>query len=51
MGNSPNYSERIFGVFKRLHRRGYRGAALGLAICLTRWELSFGLSFRFGGQS
>jgi PAS domain S-box-containing protein len=33
IGIDPFYHERIFGVFKRLHRDEYPGAGMGLAIC------------------
>ncbi len=33
IGFEPQYSERIFGLFKRLHRDEYPGTGLGLAIC------------------
>jgi two-component system, chemotaxis family, sensor kinase Cph1 len=34
IGLEPQYTERIFGVFQRLHPRGrYPGAGIGLAIC------------------
>jgi light-regulated signal transduction histidine kinase (bacteriophytochrome) len=33
IGFEPEYSERIFGLFKRLHREEYPGTGLGLAIC------------------
>jgi light-regulated signal transduction histidine kinase (bacteriophytochrome) len=34
IGFSPEYSQRIFGVFKRLHqRREFPGSGIGLAIC------------------
>ena len=32
MGIDPRHSERIFGVFKRIHNDGYPGAGVGLAI-------------------
>lgn len=33
MGIDPQYHERIFGVFKRLHGREIPGTGIGLAIC------------------
>ena len=33
IGFEPQYAERIFGLFKRLHREDYPGTGLGLAIC------------------
>jgi light-regulated signal transduction histidine kinase (bacteriophytochrome) len=33
IGFDPQYAERIFGVFKRLHNRQYPGTGIGLAIC------------------
>ncbi|MDQ2839936.1 MAG: ATP-binding protein, partial [Acidobacteriota bacterium] len=37
------YAERIFGLFKRLHRDEYPGTGLGLAICQRIVE-------RYGGR-
>jgi PAS domain S-box-containing protein len=33
IGFEPQYAERIFGLFKRLHNQEYPGTGLGLAIC------------------
>lgn len=33
IGFKPEYAERIFGLFKRLHTDRYDGTGLGLAIC------------------
>lgn len=33
IGIAPAYHQRIFGVFKRLHRNEYSGTGIGLAIC------------------
>jgi light-regulated signal transduction histidine kinase (bacteriophytochrome) len=33
IGFEPQYAERIFGLFKRLHKNEYPGTGLGLAIC------------------
>lgn len=33
IGFEPQYAERIFGLFKRLHKDEYPGTGLGLAIC------------------
>jgi PAS domain S-box-containing protein len=33
IGFDPQYAERIFGLFKRLHKNAYPGTGLGLAIC------------------
>jgi light-regulated signal transduction histidine kinase (bacteriophytochrome) len=32
IGIDPRYSDRIFGMFKRIHNEGYPGAGVGLAI-------------------
>ena len=33
MGIDPEYHEKIFGMFKRLHRKNIPGTGIGLAIC------------------
>lgn len=43
IGFDPRYSERIFGLFKRLHKDEYPGTGLGLAICQRIIE-------RYGGK-
>jgi len=43
IGFSPTHSERIFGLFKRLHKDAYPGTGLGLAICRRIVE-------RYGGR-
>jgi PAS domain S-box-containing protein len=43
IGFEPQYSERVFGLFKRLHRDEYPGTGLGLAICKRIVE-------RYGGR-
>ena len=43
IGFEPQYAERIFGLFKRLHKDEYPGTGLGLAICKRIAE-------RYGGR-
>jgi signal transduction histidine kinase/CheY-like chemotaxis protein len=43
IGFAPVYAERIFGLFKRLHKTAYPGTGLGLAICRRIIE-------RYGGR-
>ena len=43
IGFDPQYAERIFGLFKRLHKDEYPGTGLGLAICKRIVE-------RYGGR-
>jgi signal transduction histidine kinase len=33
IGIDPEYSEQIFGIFKRLHSSTYEGTGIGLALC------------------
>ena len=43
IGFDPEYSERIFGLFRRLHKDDYPGTGIGLAICNRIVE-------RYGGR-
>jgi PAS domain S-box-containing protein len=43
IGFEPQYAQRIFGLFKRLHKEEYPGTGLGLAICQRIVE-------RYGGR-
>jgi light-regulated signal transduction histidine kinase (bacteriophytochrome) len=43
IGFDQQYAERIFGLFKRLHKNEYAGTGLGLAICKRIVE-------RYGGR-
>ena len=43
IGFEPQYADRIFGLFKRLHKDEYPGTGLGLAICKRVVE-------RYGGR-
>jgi PAS domain S-box-containing protein len=43
IGFEAKYAERIFGLFKRLHKEEYAGTGLGLAICKRIVE-------RYGGR-
>jgi light-regulated signal transduction histidine kinase (bacteriophytochrome) len=43
IGFEQQYAERIFGLFKRLHKEEYAGTGLGLAICQRIVE-------RYGGR-
>jgi light-regulated signal transduction histidine kinase (bacteriophytochrome) len=33
IGIEPEFSQQIFGIFKRLHGQNYPGTGIGLAIC------------------
>ena len=42
IGIKPEYSEQVFGVFKRLHGAAYPGTGIGLAICQRIVEMHGG---------
>jgi len=43
IGINPEYSQQVFGIFKRLHGHSYPGTGIGLAICQRIVE-------RYGGR-
>lgn len=49
IGFEQMYAERIFGLFKRLHKDAYAGTGLGLAIC-QRIVARYGGSMRAEGR-
>jgi signal transduction histidine kinase len=54
MGFEPQYAEKVFGLFTRLHGSRYGGSGLGLAICqriVERYGGSIGAESRVGEGS